>query len=446
MNQGYSEADTLLHARWIIPVEPHGQVFERHSIAIQEGKILDILPSIDAQRLYKVPKTCRYDSHVIIPGLINAHTHAAMTLFRGLSDDLPLMQWLNEHIWPAEQRWVCEEFVQDGVRHAIAEMIRGGITCFNDMYFFPDETAGIASDVGMRAAVGLIVIDFPTRWANGADEYLYKGEKVHDRFRHDPLIHTALAPHAPYTVSDEALKRVKALADKLEVPVHMHVHETSGEVHDAVKNTGERPLKRLERLGFLSSRLQAVHMTQLDEDELATLGRSRVHIMHCPESNLKLGNGFCPVQALHEAGVNVAIGTDGAASNNDLDMFSEMRTAALLAKAVSGDPSAIPAPSALRMATLNGARALGIDSITGSLVAGKSADITVVDLSSVESQPLYDPVSQLVYATGRDKVSDVWVAGKQLLNNRQLLTIDADNVLERSGLWRDKLAVFAHQN
>lgn len=432
--------DSLIHARWIIPVQPDGVVLEYHSIAVQDGRILDILPQREARTRYQADKIIERGKHALIPGLINAHTHAAMSLLRGLADDLPLMDWLNHHIWPAETQWVSDEFVRDGSLLAMAEMLRGGTTCFNDMYFFPEVTARAATEVGMRACIGLIVIDFPSAWAGSADEYLDKGLALHDELRNHPLLRTAFAPHAPYTVSDAPLERIRVLADELDMPVHMHVHETVAEVEQSQAQFGMRPLERLARLGLVSPSLLAVHMTQLLDAELAHLANSGAHVLHCPESNLKLASGFCPVHKLLNAGVNVALGTDGAASNNDLDMFGEMRTAALLAKAVANDASALPAAQALRMATLNGARALGLGDETGSLEKGKAADIVAVRLDDIECQPFYNVISQLVYATGRDKVSDVWVAGRQLLKERELLTVDASVVLARTQIWRNRIA------
>lgn len=433
------QVDTLIHARWIIPVEPDDTVHEHHSLAIKNGRIHAIVPGTEARRRYQADVELDLAEHALIPGLINTHTHAAMSLFRGLADDLPLMEWLTNHIWPAEGTWVSPEFVYDGTQLAMAEMLRGGTTCFNDMYFFPDETARAADAAQMRAAVGMILIDFPTAWAASAQEYIDKGLALHDHYKNHPLIRTLFAPHAPYTVSDGPLEHMRTLADQLNVPVHMHVHETAFEVQEAVNKLGERPLARLEKLGLLTPQLLAVHMTQLSDDEIAACARAGVSVIHCPESNLKLASGFCPVHKLVSAGVNVALGTDGAASNNDLDMFSEMRTAALLAKAVAGDASALPAAAALRMATLNGAKALCIDDETGSLRPGKSADITSVRLGDIETQPLYHPVSQLVYATGRDKVSDVWVAGRHLLKDRALTTLDETELKAKAAAWQQKI-------
>ncbi len=432
--------DTLINASWVVPVEPKGEVLADHSIAIQDGHIFDILPTSQATAKYQAEHRVERQGHALIPGLINSHTHMAMSLMRGLADDLPLMSWLNDHIWPAEGKWVSADLVRDGTRLAMAEMLRGGTTCFNEMYFFPDEVARQAEHAGMRAVVGLIVIDFPTAWAQDADEYINKGISLNDELKHSPLIHAAFAPHGPYTVSDEPLQKVVMYAEELDIPVHMHIHETADEVNGSLEQYGKRPLARLDELGLLGPRLLAVHMTQLEEAEITRLAETNSSVVHCPESNLKLASGFCPVQKLLDAGINVALGTDGAASNNDLDMFGEMRTAALLAKGVAGDASALPAADALAMATINGARALGIDDICGSLSVGKAADIVAVKMDDLETQPLYHAVSQLVYATGRDKVNDVWVAGRHLLKERQLTTLDEAAILESTRQWREKIA------
>ena len=433
--------DSLLHCRWIAPVEPAGTVLAHHSLVVQEGRILDVLPSEQARDQYTADIEHELDQHLLIPGLVNAHTHAAMSLLRGLADDLPLLDWLNGHIWPAESRWVSEEFVHDGTQLAMAEMLRSGTTCFNDMYYFPDVTARAAANCGMRACVGLIVLDFPTVWAGDAQEYISKGINVHDQYRTDPLINTLFAPHAPYTVSDEPLQHIRTLADELDIGIHMHVHETVDEVDKAVETTGIRPLARLQALDMIAPNLLAVHMTQLTTREIDEFAARGGHVVHCPESNMKLASGFCPVTALAAAGVNVALGTDGAASNNDLDLLGEMRSAALLGKAVSNDASACPAHEILQMGTLNGARALGLADETGSLVPGKWADLTAVRLITLETQPLYDPVSQLVYAAGREQVTDVWVAGQHLLKDRRLTTLDGDDILERTRVWQDHISV-----
>ncbi len=434
------EIDTLIHAGWVIPVEPKGVVLADHSIAVLDGHIIDILPTSESAARYRAEHTVERSCHALIPGLINTHTHAAMSLLRGLADDLPLMSWLNDHIWPAEGKWVSPDFVRDGTRLAMAEMLRGGTTCFNEMYFFPDEVARQAEHAGIRAVVGLIVIDFPTAWAQDAEEYINKGIALNDELKHSPLVRAAFAPHGPYTVSDGPLQKVVMYAEELDLPIHMHIHETADEVNGSCEQYGKRPLARLDEQGMLGPRLLAVHMTQLEEEEIARIAETNSSVVHCPESNLKLASGFCPVQRLLDAGINVALGTDGAASNNDLDMFGEMRTAALLAKGVAGDASALPAAEALAMATINGARALGIDDVCGSLSVGKAADIVAVKMDDLETQPLYHAISQLVYATGRDMVSDVWVAGRHLLKERRLTTLDEAAILQSVRQWREKIA------
>jgi len=434
------KVDTLIHARWIIPVEPASLIHENYSLAINDGRIIELLPLSEAQQKYQADTTEHLPQHAIIPGLINAHTHLAMTLFRGIADDLPLMEWLEHHIWPLEQRWINETFVHDGSDLGIAEMLRGGTTCFSDMYFFPEITAQQAIHHGIRAAVGLILIDFPTAWAKNAEEYIEKGLALHEAMRHEPLITTPFAPHAPYTVSDKPLSKISTLADELELPIHMHLHETKHEVQQAVAQSGSRPLQHLADLGLLSPAFIGVHMTQIDAGEIEIYAQTGAHIVHCPESNLKLASGFCPIEQCLKAGINVALGTDGAASNDDLDMFGEMRTAALLAKAVAGDASAVSAATALRMATLNGAKALGLAQEIGSLQPGKAADIVAIDLTELETQPLYNPITQIVYSASRQQVTDVWVAGKQLLRQRNLTTFDLADLTHRVHEWQQKLS------
>jgi len=431
--------DTIIHARWIIPVEPENTIYEDHSLLIHEGRILDILPSSEVQNTYQSNNMLELTRHALIPGLINTHTHCAMSLLKGLADDLPLMDWLQNHIWPAEQQWVSPEFVRDGSELAIAEMLRSGTTCFNDMYFFPDETAHVASRAGIRVNIGLIMLDFPTVWANNADEYLKKGIDVRDKFRANPLVTMAFAPHAPYTVSDQPLEQIQSYAEEMDIPVHMHIHETIGEVTTAETEKGQRPLARLNDLGLITPRMMAVHMTQLTEDEIKLVAENGTHVVHCPESNLKLASGYCPIQKLMDAGVNVALGTDGNASNNDLDMLGEMKTAALLAKAVADNAGAMNAFQTLKMATLNGAKAMGLDNEIGSLVKGKAADITAIYLDNIETQPLYNPVSQIVYSAGREHVTDVWVAGKHLLKDKTLTTLNIKTILEKAHNWAKKI-------
>ena len=432
--------ETLVHARWMVPVEPVGRVLEHHSLAIAHGRIVALLPTAEAKTRFDAPEEINLFHHVLIPGLVNTHTHAAMTLLRGLADDLPLMQWLQDHIWPVENRWAQADFVRDGAELAIAEMLRGGTTCFGDMYFFPEATAQAVHGAGIRAALGMVVFDFPSSWGSGPEEYLQKGLALRDLHKNEPLLSFLFAPHAPYTVSDPWLSKIRALADELDVPVHTHLHETAGEVAESLEKHGKRPIARLAELGLFTPALLAAHMTQLEDAEIAAAAKHGVNVVHCPSSNLKLASGFCPVAKLLKAGVNVALGTDGAASNNSLDMFAEMKSAALLAKGVASDPTAVPAAVALRMATLNGAKALGLGDDIGSLTPGKWADLCAVDLDSAGTRPVHDAISTLVYATNRDQVSDVWVAGRRLLQQRQLTKLDAAALIQRAEAWRERIA------
>lgn len=434
-----SHVQTLIHGKHIIPVNGNKRTLVNSSIAIQDGRILDVLSRPDAEKNYTSDSTYNYDNHIIIPGLINTHTHAAMTLFRGIANDLHLMDWLQNHIWPAEQKWVNENFVEIGTKLAIAEMIRGGVTCFNDMYFFAENTAKVAADTGVRAHIGMILLDFPTQYANNPDEYFAKGLDVFDQYKSHPLIKCTFAPHAPYTVSNAPLERVAILANELELATHIHLHETADEITKSMEQYRMRPLQRLHELGLLSSNLIAVHMTQLRDDEIDLLAETKVNIVHCPQSNLKLASGFCPVQKLLDKQINVSFGTDSCASNDDLDILGETHTAALLAKGVAQDAAAFPAYQALRSATINAATALGIDKETGSIEIGKSADLTIIETQSIEALPMYDPIGHLIYATQRKQVSDVWVAGKQLLHNRKLKTLNQDEILSKTKEWNEKI-------
>jgi len=431
--------DLLIHASWIVTCNNTQNIREDHSLAVVNGRIVDILPSAAARSVYVAEQEFNLPDHVLMPGLVNAHGHAAMTLLRGSADDMALHSWLQDYIWPMESRWVDEEFVYQGTRLAIAEMLLSGTTCFADMYFFPNAAARAALETGMRAQLACPVIDFATAWATHADEYISKATALHDEFRGHPLISIAFGAHAPYTVSDAPLTKIATFAEELDIPIHMHVHETAQEVHDAVAASGKRPLQRLEDLGLISPRLLCVHATQLNDEERATLSANGATVVHCPESNLKLASGFCEVAKLLKAGVNVALGTDGAASNNDLDMFSEMRTAALLAKAVAGDAAALPAAMALQMATLNGARALGLEQDIGSLEIDKYADFIAVSMQALNTMPLYNPASHLVYSTNSRQVSHVWVAGKLLVDNGQLTRMDIDALRGELTRWQDRI-------
>jgi 5-methylthioadenosine/S-adenosylhomocysteine deaminase len=420
--------DTLLECRWVAPVRPHGLLLEHHAIAVDGGRIVALLPSDIAQTRFEPRARVALADHLVTPGFVNAHTHAAMALLRGVGDDLPLQRWLGERVWPLEAGLVSAEFVYDGTRLAALEMLRAGTTCCSDMYFYPDQSARALRALGMRAVVGIIAIEFPTAYATDAEDYLRKGLAARDALRDDPLVSFTLAPHAPYTVADNTLARIAMLAEELDLPLHTHIHETEHEITESLAKHGTRPLARLDRLGLVSERLIAVHAVHLDATEISLLAQRGATVAHCPSSNLKLASGIAPIAALMNAGVNVALGTDGAASNNRLDLLSEARLAALLAKGASGDAAMAPAAAILEAATLSAARALGLAGRIGSIEEGKEADLVAFDLSGIETQPCFDPLSHLVYACGREQVSDVWVAGSHVVKKRQVIDASGASV------------------
>jgi 5-methylthioadenosine/S-adenosylhomocysteine deaminase len=437
------QIDELIVPRWIIPIEPEGAILENHALAIQGHRIEAILPLAEAHARFAPRRVTELPTHVVTPGLVNLHTHAAMTLLRGIGDDLPLQTWLTTRIWPIEAAFLAHDFVLDGTRLACQEMLLGGITCFNDMYFFPDAAAEAALEFGMRASLGMTVIDFPTAWASDAEDYLARGLAVRDALRDEPLLSFCLAPHAPYTVADATLQRIATLSEQLEVPVHIHLHETAGEISEERGRTGQRPIDRLERLGLVGPGLIGVHCVHLEPTEIELFARRGVSIAHCPSSNLKLGSGIAPIAQCLDAGVRVGLGTDGAASNNRLDLLSEMRLAALLAKGSSQRADTFAAHEVLRAATLNGATALGLEDRIGSLKAGKDADLSAFDLGSIECQPCFNPASHLVFVAERHHVSDVWIRGKCVVQKRQLCS---DPVRQGGGesasvlsLWQNRI-------
>jgi len=431
--------DLRIDARWIVPVEPAG-VFERHALVVHDGRIAALLPASEADAAFAPAETLALPSHVLVPGFVNAHAHSAMSLMRGIADDVPLQPWLEQHIWPREGRLVSPEFVHDGTLLACAEMLRGGVTTCSDMYFFPDAAARAYDAVGMRAVLGAPILDFPTPYAADAEGYLSRGLAARDAWRHSALLSFALAPHAPYTVSDASFARVLMYARQLDLPIETHLAETRDEVERARSATGATTLARLDRLGITGPTFVGIHCVHLDAADIALMAAHGCHAVHCPASNMKLASGIAPVAALLAAGVNVALGTDGAASNNRLDVLAEMRLASLLAKVSTGDAAAVPAHTALAMATINGARALGLDGVTGSLLPGKEADIAAVDLSSLPMQPVFDPVSHLVNVADRDCVTDVWVRGARIVADGAPVTIDEAAIRARILLWQQRLA------
>ena len=439
MNTVFS-ADTVIEARWVIPVEPRGVVLNDHAVAIAGDRIAAVLPRAEMRQRCKAGRTLDLSTHVLIPGLVNLHTHAAMTLMRGLADDERLMVWLEKHIWPTEARHVSAQFVYDGTLLACAEMLRGGVTCFNDMYFFPEMAGRAALDAGIRGVLGIVLIEFPTAYASDAQDYLRKGLAMRDELKSEPLLSFCMAPHAPYTVSDRSFEQILTLSEQLQIPINTHLHETRDEIRQSQHTFGIRPIARLVKLGMLGPSFIAVHAVHLDPAEVAMLAELGASVAHCPSSNLKLASGIAPVSAMLAAGINVGLGTDGAASNNRLDVLTEIRLAALLAKAANDDAETLPAHVALRMATLNAASALGLEQKIGSVETGKCADLCAVNLASIELSPCYDPASHLVYAAGREHVSHVWVGGRLLVEEGRLLQVDEKAVARKAIEWQSRIA------
>jgi 5-methylthioadenosine/S-adenosylhomocysteine deaminase len=431
----------IIHARWLMTCEEENQILENHALVIKDGNILDILPTAKVAENYSATETLHYPDHALMPGFINTHTHIAMNLLRGIADDLALMDWLNNHIWPAESTWLSYQFVYDASLLAMAEMIRSGTTCFNDMYFFLQASAEAAELAGIRAHIGIHVIGFPTAWAKNPAEYIEKGLEFYEEYKSNPRINATMSPHSIYMLEDADLVKIRDIAEKYDMKINMHVQETAAEVEMSIAKTNARPIHRLQKMGLMSPRMIAVHMTQINDEDLKILAETQPSIVHCPESNMKLASGIAPLNKFKKIGLNVALGTDGAASNNDLNMIGEMRSAAFLAKVSTGDPAVTGAKEVLTMATLNGAKALGIDHITGSLTKGKAADFIAVNLNRIETSPVYHPASSLVYAASRDQVTDVWVAGKQLMKDRQLLTLDETAIKANAEHWRNKIKV-----
>ncbi len=430
--------DLRIDARWIVPVDAPGAL-DDHALIVDGGRIVAVLPSAEAGDAFAPRTRVSLPTHVLIPGLVNAHTHAAMILFRGIADDVPLKTWLSAQIWPREAQHISPEFVHDGTLHAAAEMLKGGVTSTADMYFFPEAAAQAFETAGMRALVGMPVLDFPTPYAADPDAYLSKGLAARDAYKHSPRLAFALAPHAPYTVGDATWRQVVTFARELDLPIHTHVAETRDEVNEARAATGETPLARLDRLGATGPSFIGVHAVHLEAVDIELLATQRCNVVHCPVSNMKLASGIAPVCELVARGVNVALGTDGAASNNRLDIFAEMRMASLLAKVATGDAAALPAAAVLRMATQAGATALGMDAELGALSPGKFADAVAVDLGGLEALPVYDPISHLIHVAGRDQVTDVWVAGERVVDTGRITTVDESALAARARMWRERL-------
>ncbi len=434
--------DLLISARWVLPIAPENRVLENHAVAIEKGRIIDVLPYEQVAAKYVANNTQHYDHHVLMPGLVNAHAHTPMNLFRGLADDLNLMDWLKHHIWPAEAKLIDANSVRVGSTLAIAEMLRTGTTCFNDHYMFPQITAEVVKETGIRACLGLQMMDVPTQWAKDGVEALQKGLSLYNASEPHARISWAWAPHAPYTTTDTTFKKLIDINKSLQLPIHIHLHETQQEVTDSITQYHKRPIKRLYDLGLLSPRFIGVHMTQVNKEDIEIMQATGMHTVHCPESNLKLASGIAPIHTLLNAQLNVALGTDGAASNNDLNMFGELQTAALIAKVHAQDPTALPAHRVLEMATIHGASALGLEKEIGSLEVGKVADMITIDLSAYFTQPIYNPISHLVYAANALQVDTVWVEGNLLLSNGKLSNIELEGLLKDIQHWTSQAMAY----
>mmetsp|Transcript_37978 Transcript_37978/g.80421 ORF Transcript_37978/g.80421 Transcript_37978/m.80421 type:complete len:542 (+) Transcript_37978:136-1761(+) len=452
--------DEVVSASWVITVETDGAL-PNHSVVVDAGKILDILPIDEAEKKYKGKKTSMLKDAALMPGFVNAHTHSTMVFLRGVTDDIALREWLEKTVWPLEFKLCDEKFVREGAELAILEMIQGGVTTFNDMYWFPEAVCQAVEKTGIRAAIGMIAIEFPFGgYGSGPDEYLAKGEKLAEQYKESERLSFTVSLHAPYTCSDATITKGGALSEKLKVPLHIHLHEMQEEVEASKAGNKESqschmsselcsPVENLKRLGLLNERLIAVHMNWLTPQEIKSTAEGGASVVHCPSSNLKLASGFCEVASLIEAGINVAIGTDGASSNNTLDVMAEMKLAAILAKGVSKNAVAVPAQTALRMATLNGAKALGLGDKIGSLAVGKEADMIAVQFNGPAVWPApnsgnalegFDPVTHIVYSSTRDQVSDVWVQGKRLMKNRKVTTISVPKVRKSANKWASEIS------
>ena len=433
-----AQVDLILRPRWMIPLAPGGVVLENHALIVHQGRIVALSPRETTSQYYLATTVTDLPEHVLMPGLVNVHCHAAMALMRGIADDQGLQSWLETAIWPLESRWVGTEMVRDGTLLACAEMLQAGITTFNDMYFFPEAAAEAIDQAGIRASLGILAFDFPSAYGRDADDYLNKGLATRDAYRDHPRLSFMLAPHAPYTVSDATFERVATLAAQTNLGIHIHVHETQTEVDQSLSQFGERPIDRLERLGILGPQTLAVHAVALNDADITTLARHNTQVAHCPTANLKLASGIARTADLQNAGINIGLGTDGAAGNNRLDLLSEARLAGLLAKGTARDASLFPAHTLIYMATLGGAHALGLGDRIGSLEPGKQADLCAIRLNSPATLPVFDPASHILYAAGREHVTDVWVNGESVVKKKQLIRISDEEVSLKARLWQNR--------
>ena len=432
-------ASVIISASWIFTAGPEDQLLSDYAVVIENDKVIDLLPQNKVFDEYEANNNYQLTDHILIPGLINTHTHAAMSLFKGFADDLSLQDWLNNHIWPAEKEFVNSSFVKDGSILALSEMIKSGVTTFNDMYFFPEATAEAVKELGVRSNIGLVVLDFPTNYATDPEDYLVKGFEFRDKWRNEELITTSIAPHAPYSVSNEAFTLINTYSEELNINIHTHLHETQWEIDQSIDKYGITPVQRLNNLGIIGPSLMAAHCVYLNDQDMDILAKNKVSIAHNPSSNMKLGSGIADVAKMLKQNLTVSLGTDSSASNNRLDIMGEMRLAALLIKGTTKSPELIPAKEAIKMATINGAKTLGLDSTIGSIEKNKKADLVAIDLSAIENQPLYNPISTLVYSSSRTDVSYVWIDGNIKLKDKKLVNIDEERIIQMAKKWQRKL-------
>lgn len=431
--------DLIVNARWILPIAPENKILENYALIIKDHKIIDLLAQEKVSDIYQAETVINKDHHVLMPGLINAHTHLAMSYYKGVGSDLPLNQWLSDYIWPSESATVSAEYVYDATKHALVECLRSGVSCVNDLYFYMNDVASALSEAGMRGRLAHCIFNFETPWAKSVESSFEQAENLINNLKNNQLISVAIGPHSPYAVDDQMMQRVIQLSKIHNLPIHIHLHETKKEVDDYKEKYGVSPIVRFFEKGWLNEKTIGIHLTQLDEKDIDCIVKSKMKVVHCPESNMKLASGISPIQKLLDLGVTVAIGTDGSASNNDIDMISEMKSASFLSKIATGNPESISAKKALEMATINGAKALGFESEIGSLEIGKSADFIAIDFNYPETLPVYDPFAQIVYAASRNQVSDVWVNGKCLMDQYKLLTINNDGLNQNQNKWSLKI-------
>ena len=432
-------ASIIISASWIFTANSEDQLLYDYSVVIKDNKIIDLVHQSKVFSEYEADEIYQLTDHILIPGLINTHTHASMSLFKGFADDLSLQDWLNNYIWPAEKKFVNSSFVRDGSILALSEMIKAGVTTFNDMYFYPDATAEASIELGVRSNIGLVVLDFPTNYASDPEDYLSKGFEFRDRWRNEDLITTSIAPHAPYSVSDEAFALINTYSEELGINIHLHLHETQREIDDSINRYGITPVQRLNNLGIINPSLIAAHCVYLNEQDIALLAKNKVSIVHNPSSNMKLGSGIADVAKMLKQNLNVSLGTDSSASNNRLDIMEEMRLASLLLKGTTKSPELLPATQAIKMATINGAKALGLESMIGSIEKNKIADLVAIDLNSIENQPIYNPLSTLVYSSTKSDVSYVWIDGKVKLKEKKLVNVDEEKIMQMAKIWQIKI-------